>query len=130
MEFTFEQFIEETKRVLRETNQLSEDVEEHLRSYCGMQALKKVFKDSSDGGCKNALELKVVCEEIVKSAYITTKSKVAALSATVKKAGPHKANIPERLQPKAQEIEEYDARIKRELNKADTLLPKIEQKVG
>ena len=93
MECTFEQFIEETKKVLRETDQLSKDVEEHLRSYGGMQALKKAFKASSDGGRKNALELKVVCEEIVKSAYITTKNKAAVLSTTIKKVGPHKANI-------------------------------------
>ena len=62
---TFEQFIEETRKVLRETDQLSKDVEEHLRSYGGMQTLKKAFQDSPDGGRKNALELKVVCEEIV-----------------------------------------------------------------
>lgn len=85
MECTFEQFIEETKKVLRETDQLSKDVEEHLRSYGGMQALKKAFKASSDGGRKNALELKVVCEEIVKSAYITTKNKAAVLTTTIKK---------------------------------------------
>ena len=41
MECAFEQFIEEIKEFLRETNQLSKDVEEHLRSYSGMQALKK-----------------------------------------------------------------------------------------
>ena len=93
MECTFEQFIEETKKVLRETDQLSKDVEELLRSYGGMQALKKAFKASSDGGRKNALKLKVVCEEIVKSAYITTKNKAAVLSTTIKKVGPHKANI-------------------------------------
>lgn len=130
MECTFEQFIEETKKVLRETDQLSIDVEEHLRSYGGMQALKKASKASSDGGRKNALELKVVCEEIVKSAYITTKNKAAVLSTTIKKVGPHKANIKKRFRPKAEEIEEYDARIQRELYKADTLLQKIERKVG
>ena len=52
MECTFEQFIAETRKVLRETDQLSKDVEEHLRSYGGMQTLKKAFKDSSDGGRK------------------------------------------------------------------------------
>ena len=56
MECTFEQFIEETKKVLRETDQLSKDVEELLCSYGGMQALKKAFKASSDGGRKNALK--------------------------------------------------------------------------
>ena len=69
MVFTFEQFIEETRKVLRETDQLSKDVEEHLRSYGVMQILKKGFKDSSDGRWKNALELKAICEEIVNSTY-------------------------------------------------------------
>ena len=130
MECTFEQFIEETRKVLRETDQLSKDVEEHLRSYGGMQTLKKAFQDSSDGVRKNALELKVVCEEIVNSTYIATKSKAAALSTTIKKAEPHRVNIPERLRPKADEIVEYGARIQRELQTADTLLQKIERKVG
>ena len=130
MEFTFEQFIEETRKVLRETDQLSKDVEEHLRSYGGMQTLKKAFQDSPDGGRKNALELKVVCEEIVNSTYIVTKIKAAALSTTIKKAEPHKVNIPERLRPKIEEIEEYSARSQSELHKADTLLQKIERKVG
>ena len=130
MECTFEQFIEETKKVLRETDQLSKDVEEHLRSYGVMQILKKGFKDSSDGRWKNALELKVICEEIVNSTYIVTKIKAAALSTTIKKAESHKVNIPERLRPKTEEIEEYSARIQSELHKADTLLQKIERKVG
>ena len=130
MEFTFEQFIEETRKVLRETDQLSKDVEEHLRSYGGMQTLKKAFQDSPDGGRKNALELKVVCEEIVNSTYIATKIKAAALSTAIKKAESHRVNIPERLRPKADEIVEYGARIQRELQTADTLLHKIERKVG
>ena len=127
---TYEQFIEETRKVLRETDQLSKDVEEHLRSYGGMQTLKKAFQDSPDGGQKNALELKVVCEEIVNSTYIATKIKAVFLSFTIEKAEPHRVNIPERLRPKAEEIEKYSARIKSELHKADTLLQKIERKVG
>ena len=130
MECTFEQFIEEIRKVLRETDQLSKDVEELLRSYGGIQILKIVFKDSSDEGRKNAQELKVVCEEIVNSTYIATKIKAVFLSFTIKKTEPHRVNIPERLRPKAEEIEEYDARIRRELDKADTLLQKIERKVG
>ena len=127
---TFEQFIEEIRKVLRETDQLSKDVEEHLRSYGGMQTLKKAFQDSPGGGRKNALELKVVCEEIVNSTYIATKIKAAALSTAIKKAESHRVNIPERLRPKADEIVEYGARIQRELQTADTLLQKIERKVG
>ena len=127
---TFEQFIEEIRKVLRETDQLSKDLEELLRSYGGIQILKIAFKDSSDGGRKNALELKVVCEEIVNSTYIATKIKSVFLSFTIEKAEPHRVNIPERLRPKAEEIEEYDARIQSELRKADTLLQKIERKVG
>ena len=127
---TYEQFIEETRKVLRETDQLSKDVEEHLRSYGGMQTLKKAFQDSPDGGQKNALELKVVCEEILNSTYIATKIKAAALSTAIKKAESHRVHIPERLRPKADEIVEYGARIERELQTADTLLQKIERKVG
>ena len=130
MECTFEQFIEEVRKVLRETDQLSKDLEELLRSYGGIQKLKIAFKDSSDGGRKNALELKVVCEEIVNSTYIATKIKAVFLSFTIEKAEPHRVNIPERLRPKAEEIEKYSARIKSELHKADTLLQKIERKVG
>ena len=129
-QFPLEPLIEETREVLRETDQLSKDVEEHLRSYGRMQILIKAFKDSSDGEQKNALELIVVCEEIVNSTYIKTKIKAAALSTTIKKAEPHKVNIPERLRPKTEEIEEYGARIQSELHKADTLLQKIERKVG
>ena len=130
MECTFEQFIEETRKVLRETDQLSKDVEELLRSYGGIQILKIVFKDSSDEGRKNAQELKVVCEEIVNSTYIATKIKAVFLSFTIKKTEPHRVNIPERLELKADEIVEYGARIQRELQTADTLLQKIERKVG
>ena len=64
------------------------------------------------------------------STYIATKSKAAALSTTIKKAESHRVNIPERLRPKADEIVEYGARIQRELQTADTLLQKIERKVG
>ena len=130
MECAFEQFIEEIKEFLRETNQLSKDVEEHLRSYSGMQALKKVFKDASDGGRKDALELKAVCEEIVNSSYIETKNKAVVLSTVVKAVKPNMANIPGRLRPTAEEIEEYCARIQRNLSKADTLLQEMERKVG
>lgn len=129
MECTFEQFIEETKVLLRETNLPSEDVEEQLRLYSGMQALRVVFKDLSDRRREYALELKTMCEEVVYSNYLTIKSKAAAVFTAVVKVELHKANIPERLRPRTEEIKNYDSRIQRELRKADTFLKQMEQKL-
>ena len=127
---TFEPIIEDMKKYWKETDQLSEDVKEQLRSYTEMQALELRFKDLSDGGQGDALKTKKICEEIVYSSYITLKTKDACLSTMVKKVEQHKAKIPERLRPRTEEIEEYERRIKRELCKADTLLQKIEREVG
>lgn len=130
MECTFEQIIEEIKVLLRETNQPSEDVEEPLRLYSGMQALRVVFKDLSDIRREYALELKTMCEEVIYSNYLTIKSKAAAVFTAVVKVELHKANIPERLRPRTEEIKNYDSRIQRELRKADTFLKQMEQKVS
>lgn len=127
---TFEQFIEDIKKHWKEVDQLSVDVKEQLRSYIEMQALELRFKDLSDGGQGDALKTKKICEEIVYSSYITLKTNDVALSTAVKKVEQHKAKIPERLRPRAEEIEEYERRIQRELCKADTLLQKIEREVG
>ena len=127
---TFEQFIEKIEKYWKEIDQLSVNVKEQLRSYIEMQSLELRFKDLSDGGQGDALKTKKICEEIVYCSYITLKTKDVTLSTTVKKVEQHKAKIPERLRPRAEEIEEYERRIQRELCKADTLLQKIEREVG
>ena len=131
MECTFEQFIEEVKEYLRKIDQLSEAVEEQLRTYGGVQRhLKAICEAPYDGGRTYALHTKKICEEILHSGYIETKSKAAALSSTVKNVGPYKVKVPARLLPRVEEVEGYDAKIQKELNKADTLLQKIERKVS
>ena len=126
----FNGFLDQTREFLTEVNELSQEVEEQLRTYGDVdRQLVFLSRKLPAGDRNNILAVKKVCEDVVFSDYILLKNKAAALSVTVRQIENEESKLPTILQSKATEIKGYFAKIKVQINKADNLLKEIIEKV-
>ena len=124
-------FLDQTREFLTEINELSQEVEEQLRTYGDVdRQLIVLSRKLPAGDQNNILAVKEACEAVVFGEYILMKNKTAALSVTVRQIEEEESKLPEMLQSKATEIKGYYAKIRVQINKADNLLKEIEEKVS